>query len=285
MFRNRYLLGVADRPGAELGERVGGILSATVEGVATATAAAGGAAAEETIGRFYGGFYTIVNTLSLVLQLFVVSRVIKYGGPRIALAVLPVIALGGYAFMAFLPILAAIRWAKVAENATDYSLNNTARNVLFLPTTREQKYAAKQAIDSFFKVAGRCGSARMLVRPALPAAGGQRAVGPAAAPQLLEVQRDRLAAAQQVLHDLRGRAADGVRRAAVLEVGPEAGTDRLGQRRFEVLERGAAEHRVAGVQRPERDRQVLPRQHQREQREHVLQAAARPFAQHLVHQG
>jgi AAA family ATP:ADP antiporter len=65
-----------------------------------------------------------------------------------------VIALGGYAFMAFLPILAAIRWAKVAENATDYSLNNTARNVLFLPTTREQKYAAKQAIDSFFKVAG-----------------------------------------------------------------------------------------------------------------------------------
>ena len=32
--------------------------------------------------------------------------------------------------------------------------NNTARNVLFLPTTREQKYAAKQAIDSFFKVAG-----------------------------------------------------------------------------------------------------------------------------------
>jgi AAA family ATP:ADP antiporter len=156
VFRNRYLLGIALIVLVlnwvnSVGEY---ILSATVEGVATATAAAGGAAAEETIGRFYGGFYTIVNTLSLLLQLFVVSRVIKYGGPRIALAVLPVIALGGYAFMAFLPILAAIRWAKVAENATDYSLNNTARNVLFLPTTREQKYAAKQAIDSFFKVAG-----------------------------------------------------------------------------------------------------------------------------------
>jgi AAA family ATP:ADP antiporter len=156
VFRNRYLLGIALivlllNWVNSVGEY---ILSATVEGVATATAAAGGAAAGETIGRFYGGFYTIVNTLSLLLQLFVVSRVIKYGGPRIALAVLPVIALGGYALMAFLPILAAIRWAKVAENATDYSLNNTARNVLFLPTTREQKYAAKQAIDSFFKVAG-----------------------------------------------------------------------------------------------------------------------------------
>ena len=40
--------------------------------------------------------------------------------------------------------------AKVAENSTDYSINNTIRNMLFLPCTREQKYSAKQAIDSFF---------------------------------------------------------------------------------------------------------------------------------------
>ena len=32
----------------------------------------------------------------------------------------------------------------------DYSLQNTVRNVLFLPTTREEKYKAKQAIDTFF---------------------------------------------------------------------------------------------------------------------------------------
>ena len=38
----------------------------------------------------------------------------------------------------------------MAENATDYSINNTIRNMLFLPCTREQKYSAKQAIDSFF---------------------------------------------------------------------------------------------------------------------------------------
>ena len=40
--------------------------------------------------------------------------------------------------------------AKVAENATDYSLNNTVRNMLFLPCTYEEKFSAKQAIDSFF---------------------------------------------------------------------------------------------------------------------------------------
>ena len=39
---------------------------------------------------------------------------------------------------------------KVVENSTDYSLQNTARQALFLPTTREEKYKAKAAIDTFF---------------------------------------------------------------------------------------------------------------------------------------
>jgi AAA family ATP:ADP antiporter len=43
---------------------------------------------------------------------------------------------------------------KIAENATDYSVQNTVRNVLFLPTSRDEKYKAKQAIDSFFWRAG-----------------------------------------------------------------------------------------------------------------------------------
>ncbi len=47
-----------------------------------------------------------------------------------------------------------VRWAKTAENSTDYSLQNTVRNVLFLPMTREQKYKAKQVIDAFFWRAG-----------------------------------------------------------------------------------------------------------------------------------
>ncbi|MEJ2546688.1 MAG: hypothetical protein P8125_02610, partial [Gemmatimonadota bacterium] len=41
-----------------------------------------------------------------------------------------------------------------AENSTDYSLQNTVRQTLFLPLTRDQKYKAKQAIDAFFWRAG-----------------------------------------------------------------------------------------------------------------------------------
>jgi len=76
--------------------------------------------------------------------------VLKYFGVKVAVMVLPVIALFGYAILAFAPILALVRVVKIAENATDYSIQNTVRNVLFLPTSRDQKYKAKQAIDSFF---------------------------------------------------------------------------------------------------------------------------------------
>jgi AAA family ATP:ADP antiporter len=52
--------------------------------------------------------------------------------------------------MAFIPVLAFIRSVKLAENSLDYSLQNTARNALYLPTSREAKYKAKQANDTFF---------------------------------------------------------------------------------------------------------------------------------------
>ena len=106
------------------------------------------------IGKFYGNFFSVVNLVSLLIQLFLVSRILKYLGIRIALLILPVIALGGYAILAFFPVLSVVRWAKTAENSMDYSLQNTVRQVLFLPTTREQKYKAKQAIDTFFVRAG-----------------------------------------------------------------------------------------------------------------------------------
>jgi AAA family ATP:ADP antiporter len=115
---------------------------------------AGGLSEGALIGKFYADFYTVVNIAGVVIQLFLVSRILKYLGVRIALLFLPLIAFGGYMFLAFYPLLTVVRWAKTAENATDYSLQNTLRGVLFLPTTREQKYKAKQAIDTVFVRAG-----------------------------------------------------------------------------------------------------------------------------------
>lgn len=108
----------------------------------------------EFIGRFYANFFAVVNTLALLIQLFLTSRIVKYFGVHIGLLILPVLAFGAYGIIALFPVLSAVRWAKTAENSTDYSVNNAVRQMLFLPTTREQKYKAKQVSDSFFHRAG-----------------------------------------------------------------------------------------------------------------------------------
>jgi AAA family ATP:ADP antiporter len=119
-----------------------------------AAATSSPAAEQAVIAQFYGGFLATVNIVTLAVQMFLVSRFIRYLGVRASLLVLPVIAFGGYALMAFIPVLAAIRWAKILENSTDYSLNNTVRQALFLPTTREEKYKAKQVTDSLAQRSG-----------------------------------------------------------------------------------------------------------------------------------
>jgi len=106
------------------------------------------------ITAFFGSMSATVNLVSFVVQLFVTSRVIRFLGVRGSLFVLPVIALINYSIIAVAPILAVVRVGKILENSTDYSLQNTLRQALFLPTSREAKYKAKAAIDTFFTRAG-----------------------------------------------------------------------------------------------------------------------------------
>jgi AAA family ATP:ADP antiporter len=159
VLRNRYLLLIAMLVMILnwVNTNGGYILLATVEHGAETAIAEGralGVTEREFIAAFYSGFLTIQNAAGLLIQLFLVSRILKYAGVRIALLVLPLIALGGYTLLAFSALLPLIRVVKIAENSTDYSLNNTVRNVLFLPTTREEKYKAKQVTDAFAQRAG-----------------------------------------------------------------------------------------------------------------------------------
>jgi AAA family ATP:ADP antiporter len=109
---------------------------------------------EELIKSFYSSFFFWVNAISFTIQAFVVSRAIDKLGVRRALFVMPVIALGVYGAIAAIGGFALVRAAKVAENSTDYSLENTVHQTLFLATDRAAKYKAKAAIDTFAVRAG-----------------------------------------------------------------------------------------------------------------------------------
>lgn len=100
--------------------------------------------------RFYSNYFGLVNLVSALLQAFAVSRVIKLLGIGRGLLVMPAVVLLGWVAFAAFATIGTIRISKTVENSIDYSLQNTLKQALYLPTSRESKYKAKAAIDGFF---------------------------------------------------------------------------------------------------------------------------------------
>jgi len=112
------------------------------------------AARQEFVGGVYAQLFGYVNLVGFLLQLFVVSRVFKYLGVARALFVHPLVVITGYLAIFRAPSVSTMQWLKVFDNSLDYSLGNTTKQALWLPTSRVAKYKAKQAVDSFFMRTG-----------------------------------------------------------------------------------------------------------------------------------
>jgi AAA family ATP:ADP antiporter len=155
IFHDRYLLLIAAlvvllNVVNSSGEFLLGKLVVTQAARAFPDAVAMAADRQKFIGEFYGSFFSWVNVTGLVLQMFFVSRVFKAFGPAGALFIVPTIALVGNSVILVAPVLGLVQVLKALDNSTDYSIQSTARQALFLPTSREAKYKAKAAIDTFF---------------------------------------------------------------------------------------------------------------------------------------
>jgi ATP:ADP antiporter, AAA family len=119
-----------------------------------AAGTAGGLSVRDVVGSYNAGRDFYQNVLGAILQFFLVSRILKYLGIGRSLFIMPLLALTNYSIFAIFPVLSLIRVAKITENAADYSLQNTLRRALFLPTSREAKYKALNAVETFFWRAG-----------------------------------------------------------------------------------------------------------------------------------
>ena len=102
------------------------------------------------LGAFYGRYFLLTNIAAILIQAFLVSRIVKRFDMKGVLLALPIVSFLAYGSAALGAGLATLLYVKIAENSTDYSVTNTAKQMLWLPTSREEKYKAKQAIDTFF---------------------------------------------------------------------------------------------------------------------------------------
>jgi AAA family ATP:ADP antiporter len=156
LVRDRYLLSIAALMFIinwinTTGEYV---LDRTLVASAADEAAREGMSTLRFVGTFKAEYFQWVNVIGVLLQLFMVSRILKYLGVRRALFIMPIVSLAGYSVLAIAPLLSLIFAAKVAENSLDYSLQNTARHALWLLPSREAKYKVKQIVDTFLVRAG-----------------------------------------------------------------------------------------------------------------------------------
>ncbi len=109
-----------------------------------------GHAASAFIGAFKAQYFAWINAVGILLQLFAVSRILTRLGVKNALLFQPAVSLVGYTMLVFAPTLALIRLVKVGENSIDYSLQNTARQALYLVSSRVEKYVGKTTVDTIF---------------------------------------------------------------------------------------------------------------------------------------
>jgi AAA family ATP:ADP antiporter len=89
-----------------------------------------------------------VNVLTLLGQVFLVSRLVERLGVGIALCVLPALALAGFATMSIFPVLAVLVIFQVLRRAAEYAVARPAREMLFSVVDRDAKYKSKNFIDT-----------------------------------------------------------------------------------------------------------------------------------------
>ncbi len=97
---------------------------------------------------FYGDLYFWINLVGLFLQAFIVSRLLAFGGFGLLILATPLVSLASYIAMAVTPVVAVFKVMKIAELSSNYSINNTARNILWLPTSKAMIYQAKATVDT-----------------------------------------------------------------------------------------------------------------------------------------
>jgi AAA family ATP:ADP antiporter len=102
-----------------------------------------------TLGAFFSGFFLAMNLLALVVQVLLTSLVIRRAGMTTALLILPVVLVGLSVGFFFFPVFLLVEMLYLMDNSLNYSLNQTSREMLFVPVARDAKYRALAFIDMF----------------------------------------------------------------------------------------------------------------------------------------
>jgi AAA family ATP:ADP antiporter len=98
---------------------------------------------------FFAQIDLLVNILTIFVQVFITGRLLKWLGVGITLALLPALSVLGFTGMGVVPTLAVLVAFLTVRRAGNFAIARPAREVLFTVVSREDKYKAKNFIDTF----------------------------------------------------------------------------------------------------------------------------------------
>jgi AAA family ATP:ADP antiporter len=90
-----------------------------------------------------------VNTITVLIQIFLTGRLMKWFGVGITLVLMPLLSGVGFAAIGVAPVLTVLATFQILRRAAGFALLRPAREVLFTVLRREDKYKAKSLIDTF----------------------------------------------------------------------------------------------------------------------------------------
>lgn len=90
-----------------------------------------------------------VNAATLLLQLFVTGRLFARIGTTAMLCIVPLVSIAGFAALAAAPVAGTFAIFQIARRSLDFALMRPARESLYVPLAREDKYKTKNVIDTF----------------------------------------------------------------------------------------------------------------------------------------
>jgi AAA family ATP:ADP antiporter len=102
---------------------------------------------EDAKTQFFGKFFAALNVASVLIQIFLTGFVLRKFGIGVAMLALPLGLVVASLGVVALPILLMAVLAKGTEGALRYSLDQSTRELLYLPVPTEIKYKAKPLID------------------------------------------------------------------------------------------------------------------------------------------
>ncbi len=89
-----------------------------------------------------------VNGLTISIQVFLTSRMVRILGLAWTLALVPIILCVGFLALAFAPVLLVLVVVQVIRRAGNYAIMRPAREMLYVVLDRESKYKAKNFNDT-----------------------------------------------------------------------------------------------------------------------------------------